>query len=367
MNRVRFTFCKRLFPGNAELLRRARLLYAFGIGSYLSPETGTRINGNREGLIRVAGSFPAKVEQRRSFRLRPQPVEVTEALSNRTTELFRTVDSSHVVVRLAAVSRTTTLYPPYLCHPTLRADPDVQPSYSPFPLLPLASNPRPPFCPRASQPSSLSYPLCPSPTTECTPPPARLKWLQYSNGPLILPLRERRDVKYLFNNNIPQSAERIDCRVCMSHVLNYPLKPTCVETRLAKAVRRTYARLVTTPFVPSPETAFSPVSHILTQLVPDTMCMSPRIPVSVKRNKPRKHIHRRRPCAERFAGVVEREERGSSGCGGRGSEEQGRGSGWAEGPNAADTQTTEPPLPSDPPSPRNHPPGLYPPTRPPPH
>jgi len=25
-------------------------LYAFGIGSYLSPETGTRINGNREGL-----------------------------------------------------------------------------------------------------------------------------------------------------------------------------------------------------------------------------------------------------------------------------------------------------------------------------
>jgi len=40
-------------------------LYAFGIGSYLSSETGTRINGNREGLIRVAGSFPAKVEQRR--------------------------------------------------------------------------------------------------------------------------------------------------------------------------------------------------------------------------------------------------------------------------------------------------------------
>lgn len=25
-------------------------MYAFGIGSYLSPETGTRINGNREGL-----------------------------------------------------------------------------------------------------------------------------------------------------------------------------------------------------------------------------------------------------------------------------------------------------------------------------
>ncbi|KMQ94030.1 hypothetical protein RF55_5836 [Lasius niger] len=98
-------------------------------------------------------------------------------------ELFRTVDSSHVVVRLAAVSRTTTLYPPYLCRPTPRADPDVQPPYSPFPLLPLASNPRPPFCPRASQPSSLSYPLCPSPTTECTPPPARLSSKQPSNPP----------------------------------------------------------------------------------------------------------------------------------------------------------------------------------------
>ncbi|KAK1130199.1 hypothetical protein K0M31_018339 [Melipona bicolor] len=42
----------------------------------------------------------------------------TEARSNRTAELFRTVDTSHVVVRWAAVSRTTTPYPPYLYHPT---------------------------------------------------------------------------------------------------------------------------------------------------------------------------------------------------------------------------------------------------------
>ncbi|KAG7204536.1 hypothetical protein KM043_004961 [Ampulex compressa] len=82
----------------------------------------------------------------------------TEARSNRTAELFRTVDTSHVVVRWAAVSRTTTPCPPYLCHPTPPpADPaGVRP---PWPLPPTTADP---LC-RPSAPMPANHP--PSPRT----------------------------------------------------------------------------------------------------------------------------------------------------------------------------------------------------------
>lgn len=58
-----------------------------------------------------------------------------------------------------------------------------------------------------------------------------------------------------------------------------------------------------------------------------------RIHICSTHTEPYGHIRRHRPCAERTAGVVERVERETGGCGGRGSEEwerMGRGSqrGW---------------------------------------
>lgn len=62
-------------PQATRLQRRARPLYAFGIGSYLSPETGTRINGNREGLIRVVGSFLRRWSKGEAFAFDPNRQE----------------------------------------------------------------------------------------------------------------------------------------------------------------------------------------------------------------------------------------------------------------------------------------------------
>lgn len=104
----------------------------------------------RERAGRRARS-PARVSLGRGdlgFGIRRQVEHTTEARSNRTAELFRTVDTSHVVVRRAAVSRTTTPYPPCLYHPGR----GVQPPSS-----------WPPFCPpTASQPSTV-LPCPPSP------------------------------------------------------------------------------------------------------------------------------------------------------------------------------------------------------------
>ncbi|KAL0128741.1 hypothetical protein PUN28_003846 [Cardiocondyla obscurior] len=124
---------------------------------------------------------------RRPLHATAAPLPLPSTADNRTTELFRTVDSSHVVVRLAAVPRTTTPYPPYLCRPTPRADPDVQPPYSPFspPSLysPSPAVPGHPSAPVPANHPASPVPFCPSPTTECTPPPARLSSKQPSNPP----------------------------------------------------------------------------------------------------------------------------------------------------------------------------------------